>query len=1001
MAGSSAITMYSNSNKTHESNIAGKEVWGGKKKENLFSSSFVGSSSGGVSFVNNKTRSTNDVQGKIIGTGIASDIALDGAGMLVVSDSATGAAKYTRRGDFRQDELGFWKNGSGMLLKAWKLDPNGELPQNSSLLSSLEAVNFANTKGLPVATSVISIAMNLNADQDALRGAGVDTVLNRTGLNTGKTKEDLLFPDKVGNKNLKIGDTFTFQSAGKDPLTVAYGGIVAAKSTNNDSPTYGVTSVNARFNFGVAANQAVDGGQLKITVGGTSYTFTANQGVESAQNKTFNSVNGLKNAINATNKLKAALDSNGRLYIAAVNPDNEIAFENQSNGTFVQGLQLSDVAARAGNEPVRFNSLMSLAQAVNANKDLYSVKATFDGGKDIKITSALATAGFNISANSTSKTLITQAVRRAGEEGRASIEISAPGHNLSAGDFIKIENGGGELTNGLYYVSATTNNGFIVHSKAAPAGFPAINAPVGLPPAGATWQKTAGFTYPDHNDATISAVVAGPGGAVTITIPGGQVALAAAPGGEGWANNDVVYISGLGGTKLSNGRDISIPDGYYVVGGFNLAAGGGNSTFTITPANNAAGAGAPAAPATIGVTKVASGAGGGLANMDTIAFNTDGGNGANSVVRYYMPNHGYSVGDTISFTTATVVDGIPVAANIPYKITATTVNSLDFQVFDGGGAVVPANNGNLGNAVLFSGLVAAFQVNNASQLMRYFGLDPNVLSFDASYNANEIDKNLSAAANGRANFGSKYTYSVPLSVIDSLGSDHKLTLYFAKLDANTWTVELTSTRDAEGNPDVKELPESGVIKSGTIIFDNDGKLTDTPNGFNEPISVEFSNGSARSSITIDWLNQLSEIKSGTVSQTKNPNNVEIIQNDGQVAGNLTRLEVAANGDVIGTFDSGEQRALYRVPVAMVANINGMVAGSNDTFDVSRDSGDVVIKGAGVGGAAKTLGAVLEASNVDTTTELLDVQDLSNTIRANARVAAVDNENFKTILSELQ
>ena len=80
--------------------------------------SFVGTSSGGVSYVNSKTRSTNDIQGAIVNTGVVSDIGIDGAGMMVVADSATGRDVYTRRGDFRQDELGFWKNGGGQLLKA-------------------------------------------------------------------------------------------------------------------------------------------------------------------------------------------------------------------------------------------------------------------------------------------------------------------------------------------------------------------------------------------------------------------------------------------------------------------------------------------------------------------------------------------------------------------------------------------------------------------------------------------------------------------------------------------------------------------------------------------------------------------------------------------------------------------------------------------------------------------------------------------------------------------
>lgn len=1006
MAGSSAITMYSNSNKTHESNIAGKEVWGGKKKENLFSSSFVGSSSGGVSFVNNKTRSTNDVQGKIIGTGIASDIALDGAGMLVVSDSATGAAKYTRRGDFRQDELGFWKNGSGMLLKAWKLDPNGELPQNSSLLSSLEAVNFANTKGLPVATSVISIAMNLNADQDALRGAGVDdTVLNRTGLNTGKKNDGILFPEKINNASLKLGDQYTLKSSDGQARTLTYGGLVAAKKAdaNTGERVFGAGGAGVSFTFNDPANGNLQAGQaLTITLtNGQSYTFTVQAGAESKANKTFNTINGLAAAINTVSALAAEVDSQGRLYIAPVDPQQGLTFADVGGGQIRAQLALVDLPV-APNGTTRFNSLSTLRDAVNANKDVYSLSATFDGGKDLKITSALSTADFDITATSLGVNTITRASRLVGENGRASMFISAPGHNLAAGDFIQINNGGNDIPTGLYYVSRTTTNGFVIHSQLAPGAFPAGNAAVALP-AGATWQKTAGYTYLQR-DVAINGNFPNAGN-VTLNVTNNLANLmnnANAVTGENWAAGDVVYISGLGVMDDGNGA-VSIPDGYYtVVNPLNL--GGDPATIEIVPAQvgaaNALNAFNPTAAHGGKITKISHQ--GALGALDTFAFATGGGVGPNSFVRNYMPNHGYSVGDVISFDIPVLVDGIQLAANTNYKITATGAGYVDFQVFDANGAVVQATTGTLTQAT--SELLSAFpvQVNSGSQLMRFFGLDPNKTHFDKKYDAANVDKNLSAAVNGRgANFASKYTYSVSLNVIDSLGSDHRLILYFAKLDKNKWAVELVAQSE-EGVFDVTGLrTTNGLIRQGILKFDTDGKLAGVPEGFEGPISIQFDNGSAPSNVTIDWENALSEIKSGTVSQTKNPNNVEIIQNDGQVAGNLTRLEVAANGDVIGTFDSGEQRALYRVPVAMVANINGMVAGSNDTFDVSRDSGDVVIKGAGVGGAAKTLGGVLEASNVDTTTELLTVQDLSNTIRANARVAAVDNENFKTILSELQ
>jgi flagellar hook protein FlgE len=136
---------------------------------------------------------------------------------------------------------------------------------------------------------------------------------------------------------------------------------------------------------------------------------------------------------------------------------------------------------------------------------------------------------------------------------------------------------------------------------------------------------------------------------------------------------------------------------------------------------------------------------------------------------------------------------------------------------------------------------------------------------------------------------------------------------------------------------------------------------------------------------------------------KTTNNVEIIQGDGQGSWNFNEAgSQLLEGDIVGTFSSGETRKLYKVPMAIFANVNGLVASvvtGHLTLAVNLVS--FLLKEAGVGGAGRTLGGVLEASNVDTTEELLKVQELSNAIRANARVAAIDNENFKNILSELQ
>ncbi len=996
------VTMFSKANDTPSNNIAAKESWGHKKRENLFINSFVGTGSGGVSYVNSRTRATNDQQGTIVNTGVVSDIALDGAGLLVVSETATGVAKYTRRGDFRQDELGYWKNGADQLLKAWKLDGQGNLPQNSSLLSSMEAINFANTKGLPVQTSVISIAMNLNADQVALRGNGVDAVMNRTGLNSGTSTNDILFPEMLNNSGLKLGDTFQFTSTppGGAPKSVEFGGMVLARRADDaaGATIFGATAAGRSFTFSPAGTPAAPGVLLsgqKVTItvsGGATYTFTAMQGQESAANRTFNTVNGLAAAINRISALQARVDETGRLYIAPTNANKGLIFANNGGGSIVEELGLENLADAAGGIE-RFNSLRTLRDAINKNQSVNSLLATIEN-RDIKITSLLSTSEFAIAGQSLGVNKISSARVNPGqtEAGRATVVINAPGNGLVAGDLVRL--GGGldaTVPNGIYSVGAVNSNSFTVSLiNDDPTLFPAVAAEPALNLANATWQKVPGQTF-----------ASAPGQITANNVGANSVTITAAADATRLVN-DVIYVDG--GTFRQGGENITIPAGYYRI----IAIGGGDTTFDInvTDVTNAAAAPGFAGDA-LTFRKIGSTAAGGFAGAvetfnTTILTTADG--ALSNTVKYYIGNNsGYSVGDVITLSGLggpQVVDGIMINDNIQYKITEVdNVNGFVKFAVEDAGVAVHGDEGVFAHADLKTYADAAFapvRTNNYSRFFEYFNIDQGKTSYEATYNASDADKNLTSG-----NFDSDLTFSHPLTVYDSLGSSYTVILYFAKLDDNTWSVEVSAQQDANGIFDIDNLlTENGLLRSGIIKFDTDGSLQGTPEGFADAILIQRNNGSAQSEIRIDWENTLSDIKTGTVSQAKNPNNVEIVQSDGQAAGTLLKLEVDPQGFVIGTFDSGETRKLYQIPVALFANVNGLVAGSNGTFEISRESGELLLKKAGIGGAGRTLGGVLEASNVDTTEELLKVQELSNTIRANARTASAEFKNISTILNEL-
>lgn len=1017
MAKGTTVTMFSRSNDTLANNVAAKESWGHKKRENLFINSFIGTGAGGVSYVNSKTRSTNDQQGAIINTGVVSDIAIDGAGMLVVSDSVNGEARYTRRGDFRQDELGFWKNGADQLLKAWKLDENGNLPQSSSLLSSLEAVNFANTKGVPVKTSVISIAMNLNANQKILRGSGVEGVM-KPGLNSATNPEDILFPDRLNGSSINLGDTFTFTSTPPGVArSVTFGGMSISDRPGNGNNIFGANSATGDFTFQPAGTAAAPGvllagDQINITVSnGSTYTFTATPGVESAVNRTFKTMSGLASAINRIDSLKARIDTDGRLYIAPTKANQGLTIANGPGANIVQELGLGNVL-EAGVGVERFNSLATLRDAINKNQATESLNASIEG-RNIKITSLLATDQFQITGNSGPQPIKFAVSNPTGDHaGLGTVRIGASNSRLAIGNYVRLNDMGPDMPDGVYMVSRVDDNGFDVHLA---ANVPAVLAApattvVNLTAAGfgpnPRWERAPGVSvavgvgtapFATVNTGTITGVVGG-GGPQNVTIT---------QAGHGLANGDIVYIDGGGGAFLQGGVDITLPAGYYIVAN---AGGGGN--FTVTAANTAVAAGVPPfAGVALNYRKVGHTAGN-IEAIETQILTTADGVGSNLIKYYIGANHGYQVGDFITLNGLPgpqVVDGITIDNNIRYRVAAVDnagpgAPFIKFEVENAGASLVgDEGTTNPGELVSSAGNYANLRANNYSRFFEYFNIQQDKASYEARYSPTNEDKNLSAELNGISNFPGEEIFSVPVGIFDSQGSEHTINLYFAKLSKadNLWTVEVVAGKNDNKTFDIQNrLTENGLLRSGTLKFEPDGTLS--PGGiigFDEPIKIQI-NGREENNIRIDWENILSDITSGTVTQHENANNVEIIQSDGQPAGTLTRLEVDQQGFIIGTFDSGETRKLYKIPVAIFANVNGLIAGSNGTFEISRESGQLLLKSAGLGGAGRTLGGVLEASNVDITSELLKVQETSNTIRANARVAATEFKNLNTVLSEL-
>ncbi|OOY04417.1 flagellar hook protein FlgE [Thioclava sp. F28-4] len=113
--------------------------------------------------------------------------------------------------------------------------------------------------------------------------------------------------------------------------------------------------------------------------------------------------------------------------------------------------------------------------------------------------------------------------------------------------------------------------------------------------------------------------------------------------------------------------------------------------------------------------------------------------------------------------------------------------------------------------------------------------------------------------------------------------------------------------------------------------------------------------------------------------------------DGSSAGALTRMEVDDTGTMYGIFDNGQRQALYKIPLAHVANPNGMQEVDGDAYRLTRNSGDFTIHKANEGPVGTISSGTLEGSNVDIAQELSDLIRTQRAYSTNAKIVTTMDE----------
>lgn len=874
-------------------------------------------------------------QGVIKSTASTTDLAIEGNGYFILRGE--GATKYyTRAGDFNFDKTGVFTNPSGYRVQGWMADPTtGNIKYNSAASD--------------IALSDAHKIMQAKATSD-IKYAGV--------LDSSSTGSKYTFNKMLtqANGQMSIFDVLGTNGGTSDTLGLKTNGTVTVKAHAtgltriNQIYTEGGQAVNLKTNSTVTFTVNGVAKQIKYVTSGdnaASGEFSTMQGLVDCMN-TYVFDNGGGTALDATFKLE-----NGQIKITGNATAN---FEINSITSSSQNLYLTNLLS-----PLQGNYI---AASTNETGTFYFQSA--------------------LKASENFKTLNDLA---------AQIQSSIKGNVLDNFSSTFLENNFG-LNNGDTF---------------------AVNYINGATPGSATFTYTSN---PDMVTGTTFHTLSDLANAMSNTIPD----LTASVNGEGL---DFKY-NGTSSMEFTNFTTTSVLTGLpnaspYMEGVFNsliVPTGGPILTTLSTTAN---------------ISEVA-GKGRLTYNNSSTLYNLTGFSIKNSSTNEFFDknifikpnettlNAGNSTYSKKFLTTATedtllidlfdqsgnacsFVDGSTVInfnATID-KNELSTANAYSVGVKNTVSDMMTALEEYLGlgskfnsrsNVVITNGVMTVFGEDGEANDITSLQLTAKPASANSVFNSFiGTPQKTATAAGGR--------YVSDMTIYDQQGNAHVVEFDFAAYnkDRNEWKLKV-STSGTNSSVSIDGATTNEII----IAFSPDGKPSHVYDPYTDPVnliaspSISFNPGNG--------TNAINNIKVGFGTPGTNdgltlsdaPLSINTAEQNGYQLGALEKKFCNEDGIIIGYYTNGQVRNIAQVATSTFANDRGLMKVGGTMFAETVNSGTAAIGTPNSGFRGKIAANSLEQSNVDLSTEFVNMIVTQRGFQANSRVVTTSDEMIQELLN---
>jgi flagellar hook protein FlgE len=322
--------------------------------------------------------------------------------------------------------------------------------------------------------------------------------------------------------------------------------------------------------------------------------------------------------------------------------------------------------------------------------------------------------------------------------------------------------------------------------------------------------------------------------------------------------------------------------------------------------------------------------------------------------------------------------------------TTTYTRDGEFQVSNDGNIVTNAGLKLMGYPANAAGVI---QPGTAQPLvLPTAGINPSATtSMTMEVNLDSGDATTVPTGTVPIDFNNAGTYNDATSVAayDAKGQTVAVNYYFQKSATDTWNVYATANgvsvaTDASGNP--KPIT--------TIDFQPDGSAPISPTGtvsFNIPASTNV-NGAATLPISGIKLDLSGTTQYGSSFATTN------LSQDGYAPGQLTGLAVDQSGVVMANYSNGQSKAAGQVELATFRDPQGLKPLGGNVWAASTTSGTPIVGTPGTGNLGELQSGAVEESNVDLTSELVNMITAQRTYQANAQTIKTEDQILQTLVS---